>query len=306
MINSWGCIITMSSVSNFEFFLVEAIRGVFRSPLMSFVAIGIVTVTLTIFGFFLLGVVNLGNIVSDMGAKLDITSYVNQDLTAHEAADLQIRLSKIDGVELVNYYSKNDSWKDFKEDYAGKLDLEDVILENPLPNTFAIKVRNPEVLPLVAASISKIKIIDEVRYSGKLINQVQHLVDAVRIGGFILVLLLFFATLLIVVNTIRLTVLAREADIYIMKLVGATSSFVRWPFVIEGILIGIAGGIISVLILRSSYETLAFKIGSAFPFLPVVTDSFLLTVIFAAVGIAGSILGMIGGYISVSKLLKNA
>lgn len=296
----------MSTVSNVEFFVVEAFRGIGRSPLMSFVAIGIVTVTLTIFGFFLLGVINLGNVVSTMGAKLDITAYVNKDISTRDAAELQVLLSKIEGVEKVNFYSKDDSWKDFKEDYSGKLELDDVVSDNPLPNTFAVKVRTPEILPNVAADISKIADIDEVRYSGKLIKQVQHLVDAVRIAGFILVFLLFFATLLIVVNTIRLTVLARETDIYIMRLVGATSSFVRWPFVIEGVLMGVAGGIFAVLILRSTYETLAFKIGAAFPFLPVVTDSFLLTVIFSAVGLTGTVLGMLGGYISVSKSLKNA
>ncbi|NQU17728.1 MAG: ABC transporter permease [Candidatus Saganbacteria bacterium] len=296
----------MSTFSNLEFFVVEAFRGIGRSPLMSFVAIGIVTVTLTIFGFFMLGVINLGNVVSTMGAKLDITSYVNKDLSNRDAAELEVRLKKIDGVEKVNYYSKDDSWKDFKEEYSGKLELGEVVSENPLPNTFAIKVRSPEILPNVAAAISKIEEIDEVRYSGKLISQVQNLVEAVRLAGFVFVFLLFFATLLIVVNTIRLTVLARETDIYIMRLVGATSSFVRWPFVIEGIVIGVGGGVFAVLLLRATYETLAFKVSAAFPFLPVVTDSFLLSMVFAAVGITGAMLGMIGGYISVSRLLKNA
>lgn len=296
----------MSTFSNLEFFVVEAFRGIGRSPLMSFVAIGIVTVTLTVFGFFLLGVVNLGNLVSTMGAKLDLTAYVDGDISTRDAAELQIKIAGIAGVEKVNFYPKEDSWKNFQEDYAGKLDLAGVISDNPLPNTFAIKVRNPEVLPKVAEAVSRIETINEVRYSGKLIQQVQHFVDAVRIAGFVLVLLLFLATLLIVVNTIRLTVLARETDIYIMRLVGAARSFLKWPFVIEGIIIGVGGGLIAVIILRSSYEALAFKISSAFPFLPVVTETFLLNGIFAAVGVSGAILGMLGGYISVSRSLKNA
>ena len=87
---------------------------------------------------------------------------------------------------------------------------------------------------------------------------------------------------------------------------GATGSFIRWPFVIEGILIGVAGGILAVVLLRGSYDALAFKIASAFPFLPVVSDAFLLNFIFISVALCGTVLGMIGGYISVSRLIKNA
>lgn len=296
----------MSKAADVEFFIIEAIRGIGRSPLMSFVAIGIVTVTLTIFGFFLLGVVNLGNVVSGMAAKLDLTCYVDRDLAPRDAAELQLKLSKMEGVEKVTYYSKDDSWKSFREDYSGKLELGEVVADNPLPNTFAVKVRNPEILPQVAKNISQMSEIDEVRYSGKLLGQVKHFVDVVRLAGFVFVLLLFFATLLIVVNTIRLTVLARETDIYIMKLVGATGSFIRWPFVIEGVLIGVAGGLLAVVLLRGSYDALAFKIASAFPFLPVVSDAFLLNFIFISVAACGTVLGMIGGYISVSRLIKNA
>ena len=118
-------------------------------------------------------------------------------------------------------------------------------------------------------------------------------------------ILLFAATLLIVVNTIRLTVLARETDIYIMKLVGATESFVRWPFMIEGIIIGVLGGGIGVFFLKSLYELFASRIQSALPFLPIIYSGPILFSIYFSVTVSGVLLGMLGGYISVSRLLKN-
>lgn len=294
----------MKFFSNIEFFVVEAFRGVRRSGVMSLVAIGIVTVSLFIFGLFLLFMVNLGNMVSEMGSRLDIVAYVEKAITPDEAAAITEKLTKISGVEKVRYVSREEAWRSFREDFTQKLDLATIVGENPLPDSFAIKVRTPELLPKVAEAIAQYAEVDEVRYSGKLIKQIQTLLDALRLGGVVLVVLLFMATLLIVVNTIRLTVLARETDIYIMKLVGATSSFIRWPFVIEGVLIGILGGLFGILILKPSYDAVTSRLQTGLPFLPLMTDKFTLNMIYLAVGLSGMLLGMLGGYISVSRLLK--
>jgi cell division transport system permease protein len=294
----------MKIFGDIEFFVVEAFRGVRRSGVMSLVAIGIVTVSLFIFGLFLLFMVNLGNMVSEMGSRLDIVAYVEKAITPDEAAALSEKLSRITGVEKVRYVSREEAWRSFREDFTQKLDLATIVGENPLPDSFAIKVRTPDILPRVAEAVAQYPEVDEVRYSGKLIKQIQTLIDALRLGGAVLVVLLFFATLLIVVNTIRLTVLARETDIYIMKLVGATRSFIRWPFVIEGILIGVLGGLFGVLILKPSYDAVTNRLQVGLPFLPLMTDKLTLNVIYFAVGLSGMLLGMLGGYISVSRLLK--
>ncbi|MFA4905344.1 MAG: permease-like cell division protein FtsX [Candidatus Margulisiibacteriota bacterium] len=294
----------MRIFGDLEFFVVEAFRGVRRSGVMSLVAIGIVTVSLFIFGLFLLFMVNLGNMVSEMGSRLDIVAYVEKAVTPDEAAAITEKLSHITGVEKVRYVSREEAWRSFRDDFTQKLDLATIVGENPLPDSFAIKVRTPDILPRVAEAVAQYPEVDEVRYSGKLIKQIQTLLDALRLGGAVLVVLLFFATLLIVVNTIRLTVLARETDIYIMKLVGATRSFIRWPFVIEGILIGVLGGLLGILILKPSYDAVTNRLQVGLPFLPLMTDKFTLNVIYLMVGLSGMLLGMLGGYISVSRLLK--
>jgi len=295
----------MKFLSELEFYIIEAFRGVKRSGLMSIVAIGIVAVSLFVFGLFLVFVANLGNVVSNLGARLDMVAYVSRDLSNDSATQLQMLLSKINGVEEVRYISKDEAWRNFKDDFGQKLALDDIIKSNPLPSTFALKVRTPDLLPAVAEQVAKYQEIEEVRYSGKLIKQIQSLVEAVRIGGAGLMILLFAATLLIVVNTIRLTVLARSTDIYIMKLVGATESFVRWPFVIEGIIIGLIGSMIGMFFLKSLYELSVVRIQIALPFLPLIYSGSLLTAIYVSVVISGLLLGMLGGYISVSKLVKS-
>jgi len=291
--------------SNVEFFLVEALRSFRRGALMSFVAIGTITVSLVIFGMFLLLIVNLGNVIGTVSSKMDLAVYVDKDLSLEEAGALQVQLSKIAGVERVDFISRAEAWRDFQKEFSSKLDLSQILSENPLPHTFSLKIRTPELLPLVAKEVSRIPVISEVRYSGQLIAQIKSLVDAVRIGGVALVILISFATLLIVVNTVRFTVLARETDISIMKLVGATDTFVKWPFIIEGVLFGVIGGLLSALILKIAYEAVVLRVSSALPFFPVVSNKFMLTFIYLVMIIGGTLVGLLGAYISVSRVLKS-
>ncbi len=290
--------------SNLEFFIVEALRSFRRGAVMTLVAIGTISVALVIFGMFLLLIINMGNIVSTISSKMDITAYVEKDISLESAGSLQLELSKIPGVEKVDFISRTEAWRQFKEDFGSRLTLDELILSNPLPHSFAIAVRNPDLLPSIAKHISKIELVDEVRYSGKLIDQVRSLVDAVRVGGAALVIMISFATLLIVVNTVRLTVLAREADIYIMKLVGATNTFVKWPFIIEGVMIGVLGGLISFVVLKFSYDAIMMRIIHALPFVPIVSDQRLLSFVYLTMVVGGMAVGMLGAYISVSKVLK--
>jgi len=291
--------------SHLEFFLVEALRSLRRSFLMTMVAVITIVVSLTVFGIFLLLTVNLGHIVGTISSHLDLAAYTNYDLSLEDAGALQVKISKIPGVVKVEYISKDEAWKKFKEDFGTKLVLDEAASGNPLPHTFIVQVRSPELLPEVAKEISQLEIIDEVRYSGKLIQQMRTFLNAIRLGGIVLIILFFFATFLIVVNTIRLTVLSRETDIYIMKLVGATDAFVKWPFLIEGLLMGIMGGISSFLILKFSYDAISMRLSQALPFLPLVSDQKLLLEIYLGVIMAGTGLGIVGAYFSVSRVLKS-
>jgi len=290
--------------SNLEFFVVEALRSFRRSTLMNLVAIGTIAVTLVIFGIFVLLMMNMGNMVGTVSSRLDIAAYVEKDISLQSAGAIQVQIAKMAGVEKVEFISRTEAWRKFKADYGTRLDLDAVVQENPLPHTFAVQVRTPELLPSIARRLSEIPEVAEVRYSGNLIDQMRSLLDAVRIGGAALVMLISFATLLIVVNTVRLTVLARETDIAIMKLVGATNTFVKWPFIIEGVLIGVLGGFIAFLVLKFAYDAVLLRISKALPFLPILSDPKMLALLYTVMVLGGTALGMVGAYISVSKVLK--
>ncbi|MCX5748992.1 MAG: permease-like cell division protein FtsX [Candidatus Saganbacteria bacterium] len=289
---------------SFEFFLREAWNGFRRSGIMSVISLATITVSLVVLGAFLLVMFNLGHIIDSVGSKMEIVAYVDKPIDDYTASTYMLQLTKIEGVQSVRYISKDEAWSDFKRDFEGRLELEEIVKDNPLPNAFVIKVKKPQLVTAVAKKISNVPDIDEVRYSGRLADRFQTLLDAVRLGGLILVALLILATLLIVVNTIRLTVIARQTDIAIMKLVGATNNFIKWPFIIEGILIGVIGAALSFIILKFSYDLVAMQIMKALPFIPLVTSKTELFLIYGAVSVTGVLLGALGGYISVNSLLK--
>ena len=290
--------------SNVEFFLKEAWTGFRRSGIMSIVSVGIVTVSLVIFGVFIIVIMNFGNVVGSIGSKMEISVYIDKDINDIQANNIVSDIKKIEGVDNVKYISKDISWIKFKEDFEGKLELGELVRENPLPNTFVIKAKYPSAVALIAKRVSNMTIIDEVRYSGNLAERMGLLLRAVKIGGFVLIGLLGFATLLIVVNTIRLTVISRQTDITIMKLVGATDTFIKWPFIIEGILIGVIGAAFSLVVLKFSYDSIVYKVQDALPWLPLITSKAEITMIYTVVAVVGVALGMLGGYISVSRQLK--
>jgi cell division transport system permease protein len=293
-------------LNSIEFFIGEAWTGFRRSGIMSFVAVGTIIVSLTIFGIFLMGVVNLGSIVGSISSNVQVTAYSDENLSHDDAEKVMRQISGLRGVAGVKFISKNEAWKNFKSEYGKQLNFDAIIDDNPLPDTFIISVTVPELVAGVARVVSGISAIGEVRYSGKLLEQVESLASAIRLGGFALVCMLSVATLLIVINTIRLTVIAREKDIAIMKLVGATNSFIKWPFIIEGIMIGIIGSAVSFGILKVLYDIVVLEISVALPFLPLVMDQTNLIMIYMIVGCVGVLLGMLGGYISVSKSLKGS
>lgn len=289
---------------SFEFFVKEAWNGIRRSGIMSIVSLVIVTVSLVIFGIFILAILNMQNIVGSLSSKMEIVAYVENDTDDYTANEIQLEIAKIDGVESAKYIPKSLSWENFKKNFEGRLDLEEIVKDNPLPNSFLIRVKSVDLISAIAKKISNINSIDEVRYSGALADRFNNIVSGVKTAGFILVTLLIFATLLIIVNTIRLTVISRQADIYIMKLVGATNSFIKWPFLIEGLLIGLLGSAFAFIILKFSYDIVISRLQNALPFLSLITGGPKLFWIYTSIFGIGIFLGMIGGYISVKAALK--
>ena len=176
--------------------------------------------------------------------------------------------------------------------------------DNPLPDAFEVTVTTPAVVESAASAISAMSGVEEAKYGQDVIEHLFDITRLMRIFGLVLMLLLGAATLFIIANTIRLTVFARRKEIAIMKYVGATDWFIRWPFLLEGIVLGCFGGIIAAVALRSFYAAMAAQIYSTLAFFPLLPQYPFMNYVTLAILGSGIVIGAIGSLISLKRFLR--
>jgi cell division transport system permease protein len=291
-------------IRDFSFFVSEAFHGMKRSPVMMFITVATIAVSLSVFGIFSLLTVNINHLTDFLASKLEIRVYLTDRSTRQELVNFQERISNMNGVEKVEFIDKKNAWATFKKTYPN-LNLGHLVSDNPLPHSMRVFISDQQKLIDIAKYLQGFRsVVEEVVYGDTLSQRIEKVSYFIKVGGITLVGLLTLATLLIVVNTIRLTVIARQNEIEIMQLVGATHSFIRWPFLFEGFFLGIVGAVLAVLFLIVSYSVVGTHFQQNLPFMPVVVESIRLGKIYAGVTFMGAALGIIGAYLSVSRSLK--
>ncbi|MBP2646292.1 MAG: hypothetical protein H6Q75_1732 [Firmicutes bacterium] len=175
---------------------------------------------------------------------------------------------------------------------------------NPLPNSFEVKVDMPEKVKLVASALSKMKGVENAKFGQEVIEKLFSLTRMIRLFGLVLIIFLALAALFIISNTIRITVFARRKEIGIMKYVGATNWFIRWPFLIEGMILGFGGALISVILIVKIYGLLIQQVTESLTFLPLIPQYPFLTRISMFLLVTGTAIGALGSTISLRRFMK--
>jgi cell division transport system permease protein len=235
----------------FNRFFREAFISLVRNRWMSLASIGAVASALIILGSFLLLSVNFDHILKDVESQVEITAYLKDSVDETGISQLNTRIGALAGIKEIKFVSKEEALEEFKEQVGRDL-LEGI--ENPLPNSFRVKVANPREVARVAAEIEKLPGIEEVKYGKGVVEKLFKIIYWVRLLGAVIMAVFAAVSVFIISNTIRLTVFARRREINIMKYIGATDWFVRWPFLIEGMFLGLVGSSIAVGILAAGYN----------------------------------------------------
>ncbi|HHW03342.1 MAG TPA: ABC transporter permease [Thermoanaerobacterales bacterium] len=234
----------------FNYFFKEAFISLIRNRWMSLASIGAVASALIILGSFLLISVNFDHILKDVESQVEITAYLEDTVDSIGITRLNSQISSISGVKEVKFISKEAALEEFKQQ-VGKDLLEGI--DNPLPNSFRIKVDNPQNVASVAGEIQNLKGVEEVKYGKGVVEKLFNIIYWIRLLGLVIMVVFAAVSIFIISNTIRLTVFARRREINIMKYIGATDWFVRWPFLIEGMVLGFIGSAIAIGILAGGY-----------------------------------------------------
>lgn len=292
-------------IRTWEYFIREAVISLKRNSLMSFASISTVALSLLILGIFLVMVLNLNNMASTLETQVQISVYLQDNLTDLEMREVGTRITKLPGVTQVMFVSKDEAMARFKKRLGEQQGILAALGEtNPLPNAFEVKVDKPERVKPVAQAIGQLKGVENAKFGQEVVEHLFNLTKMMRLFGLVLIIFLALAALFIISNTIRITVFARRKEIAIMKYVGATDWFIRWPFLIEGMMLGIGGAVIAVLLLSETYSALTQQVYQSLAFLPLIPQYPFITNISIVLIVTGAAIGALGSSISVRKYIK--
>ena len=275
----------------------EGFAGLRRARMASLLTISTVAITLILFGFFSILTVNIQTLVNQFKGKMTLEVFVDNSLTPQQLQTLQNEISRTDGVESVTYISKEDALNRFKEEFG-----EDPIAllgDNPLPQSFQVSLVAEQRASKNAGEISdklgKLQGVDEVIFHGRLFSIVDRYSRIILIVDVVLLCAVFLSAVLLIANTLRLTILSQRRILEIMELVGATDGFIRRPYLIQGLVQGGVGGGVAALVVWGCVHVLSLRIPNVLE-VPIL--------LFFMPLILGSVLGIIGSYFGMKRFLR--
>jgi cell division transport system permease protein len=297
-----------------RYFFSETFTSFKRNFLMGFTAITTVAITLFIVGFFAVLVFDIQGIINSIKGQVELAVYLQDNISGQLREYLEDEISSWEETSSIRYVSKEQALERFKEQNEGS-DILKEIQGNPLPASFEITMNDPEKVGLVALRFMNkdggyIEGVDDVVYGQTYVNKLFSITAIIGTVAFLIIIVLLLATVVLIFNTIRLSIYARRKEIEVMKLVGATNWFVRMPFLFEGFFEGFLGSIIAVvllyllgnfLLIRGEMvivETMRIKE------LAILGSGHIIIYIYIGIIILGGLLGIISSAIALRRFVK--
>jgi cell division transport system permease protein len=242
---------------NFGFFLREALRGLRRSSAPALAALLTVLLTALVLGVFIPIVQATTGTANEVRGRVVLDVYVTDGSSPAERSELQRELEATTNVKSVEFISKSEALEELGRKVNDSEEKLELLGTNPLPDLFRVTPDDPDQLAVIERSLAaqQLATVDEVRNREGETDKILSATGLVKALAAGLAALLVFASIALVANTIRLSIFARRREVEVMKLVGATNWFIRWPFVIEGVIVGFFGGLLAVLLLAIAKQT---------------------------------------------------
>ncbi len=289
-----------------SYLLKEGIKNVFKNKKSTVSSLMIMCATMLIFGLFFVIGENINAFVKEVADAQGMRVFIKNDATDSEIEEVGKQILEIEGVRNARYISKEEGLDSMRETLGDEL-IAGYTERNILPASYEVSLTDLELNKEVQEEILKITNVTDIKSSNPVIEQIIRLAKGVKIITATILVLLIVISIAIIANTIKLTVHARRKEISIMKYVGATNSFIRWPFLVEGIIIGVVAGLISVGIIGGIYTYIFGKMSGTL-FMEIANlkliefrDMFeLILIVYLGLGVG---IGAIGSSISMRKYL---
>ena len=293
-------------INTIGYFVSDAFRSLKRNKTISIASIITVFITFIVLGVFSLVAQNANLAISGVEDKIEIAVYLDDDISLDNQKEIQVKLAEQDGVKDVTFLSKEEAYNDFKEsteDNEGM--LQGYTLEsNPFPASFVVKIDDSSKIDDIASAVEDMDGVEEVKNQQDLVSSISAFVKGIRYVGTILFVILVAVSIFLIMNTTKLTVYSRRREVGIMKFVGATDWFIRWPFIIEGIVIGFFGALFAIFAIFGLYKYIITIVSSKMLNAQVVNISYVYTTMHWEFLLGGIVIGGIASYGALRKFLK--
>jgi len=283
----------------------DAFRSIGRHKGMALASVLTIAISLFILGSTLLLVVNSQHLVSEMESQVEINVFLQLDTERQDALALQKKIEKIPGFESLKFIPKEDALVNMQGRFGKETDLLGALGgNNPFPDSYSIKAQSAEKVTTMALEIEKLSEVENIIYGKDWVDKLVAFTSWMKNVGLAIIIGMLIAGLFLITTTIRLTVFTRKKEINIMKYVGAANWFIRFPFFLEGMLIGFLGALTAGVIIYFGYGATIQYVIKTIPFIPVIAEYDVLYRIIGILTLGGTIIGAIGSVIAVRKYLK--
>lgn len=296
-------------IRTIRYMLMEGLSNTYKNLLMSLASVSMVVASLLIFGIFLMITINLTYNLSQFEKKMEIVVFLDRDIAPMQADAIELMLKNDDRVLDYVRVSKEQAFAGMAE-MLGDSSLMEGLTPDFLNEKITIHLKNPDDSAVFSAELAIKEGIEDIEYPKELLDKMSVVLRWVNVGSMVVLVFLLIISVSIIANTIKLTVYARRKEIGIMKYVGANDWFIRWPFIIEGMIIGLLGAILSFIVTSYCYnavvkyvngESIAYGVSDVLKMVSL--ESISGSILFVYI-IIGMVMGAVGSVISVRKHLN--
>lgn len=298
-------------MNRIKYFLAETWGSLRKNLILAVAAIAVVAVSLGILGMVVMGWNMFSNMIKNAERKVgEVDVYLSDLATAEEREAINVFLVSIPEVNpaTVYYKSKDEALEEFKKRFQDQPELWEYLTDNPLPNSFELMTKDPKDVGVVVSRIRNetpyLDRIEDIKSASSAIEKLENIFDKFRQIGIIGVIALAVIAVLLVSVTIQVAIFARRREIGIMKLVGATNWFIRWPFLMEGVLEGLVGSLVAILVALAVKVWILDRLIENLQFLRLSLSSGMLWVLMPCMLVGGAVIGVLGSAYALGRFLE--
>lgn len=302
-------------MSSLFYFFRESLTGFTRNLSTTLGSIITIFLSLLIIGIFCVAGAVINNVVASVENQVSITAFVKDDASEADVQKVMGQIQSYEGVQSVSFTNKDQALENFRKSTSNPGIVDQLDGQNPLPASIDVELAEAQSVTNVANQITANQDFvaicdnaddpaDSLNYGQKTVDKLFSLTNAIRIAGIALIALLVVIAFIFINNTIRLAILARRKEIAIMRLVGASNGFIRGPFLAEGAMHAIIGALLAIVVMEVVRNAVLPQLSVALPWLPVSVDLLMFLMVYAALLIAGLVIGLLGSMFAMRRYLK--